>query len=123
MVDRKFRVIDIETVCNCTIFCFEDLISDEKHVFVVNRERNDIVALIEFLKENIINKDYHLGFNNIAFDAQLMEFILQNQDDLIYGCADADEVSSMLYSYAQYVMIKLIIESLLITLNLNCLFL
>lgn len=94
--------MDIETMSNCAIFIFEKLNGSNRHVFVINRERNDIIPLLIFLKSNVENKDWHLGFNNISFDAQIIEFILDNFSTLEEN--DSDYISSLLCKYADTII-------------------
>ena len=101
---RKMWVMDYETISNCFIGVFESYNTNERHTFVVNRERNDIVKFIDFLIENQDNKDWHFGFNNIGFDSQITEYILDVKAELTF--ATADEVTAMIYAYTQQVIDK-----------------
>lgn len=94
----------METIVNCFVAVFTSYNSEEQHVFVVNRDRNDIAALIGFLLENQDHKDWHFGYNNLAFDAQITEYILQHQD--MFLDMTADEVTTVIYAYAQNVIGK-----------------
>ena len=104
MRERKFWVMDYETIVNCFIAVFRAYDSDETRVFVINRKRNDLFKLLLFLKDNIKHNDWHLGYNNLAFDAQITEFILQYQNELL--AIDADEVSASIAQYASSVINK-----------------
>lgn len=102
--ERKFWVMDYETIVNCFVACFTCYDSEEQHVFVVNRERNDMPRFIEFLKENLDSKDWHFGYNNLSFDAQITEYILQNLE--FFRSAPASDITTVIYKYAQRVIEK-----------------
>jgi hypothetical protein len=104
MRNRTFWVMDMETMANCFVACFSDYDSDETRVFVVNRHRNDMRDFITFLLENKLYADWHFGFNNLAFDAQITEFILANQELMLRSDMDADAITDIIYQYAQSVI-------------------
>jgi hypothetical protein len=104
--ERKMWVMDYETIVNCFTAVFTSYSSSEIYIFIVNRDKNDIEKFIYFLEENIENKDWHLGYNNIGFDSQITEFILDNKDHFLYACETADEVTKSIYAYAQNVIAK-----------------
>ncbi len=106
MRQRKFWVMDYETIVNCFVAVFESYSTDERLVFVVNKHRNDIKAFIDFLIESREAKDWHLGYNNIGFDAQITEFILANKKEFLDPEKNADDISARIYEYAQYVISK-----------------
>jgi len=100
----KHWVYDLETLVNCFIGVFESYVSTERRVFVVSPLRNDIEHLVEFLKECRINQTWMFGFNNLAFDAQIIEFILKKADRL--SVISGEHASSEIYAYAQSVIEK-----------------
>ncbi len=102
MRDRRYWVMDYETIVNCFVAVFIDLNSSSLKTFVINRNVNDLPKLLKFFKENIENNDWHFGYNNLAFDAQLTEFILQNQRELLE--LDTDDLTATLSNYANYVI-------------------
>lgn len=101
---RKFWVMDYETIVNCFVAVFSAYDSEEQHVFVVNRDTNDMPAFLEFLKHNQANKDWHFGYNNLSFDAQITEYITQNAD--YFANRSAEEITSTIYQYAQHIIEK-----------------
>ena len=44
---RKFWIMDYETIVNCFVAVFSAYDSEEQHVFVVNRDTNDMPAFLE----------------------------------------------------------------------------
>ena len=45
-------------------------------MFVISNERNEVLELIDFLKNNVT---YLKGYNNISYDSQLLEFIQRHK--------------------------------------------
>src|ERR1035437_4128603 len=96
-------VVDCETMADLFMICAEEY-KDEKinYTFVIHHLRNDYNALIEFLEHNITYDEYHIGFNNIAFDSQVIEYILNNK--LKHLEMDPDEIAKDIYEEAQAVI-------------------
>lgn len=101
---RKFWIMDYETIVNCFVAVFDSYDSDERHVFVVTKDRNDMVEFIRFLLENREYKDWHFGYNNLAFDAQITEYILEHQD--IFYSLDGEAAAALLHQYANSIISK-----------------
>jgi hypothetical protein len=101
---RKFWIMDYETIVNCFIAVFRSYDSDEQHIFVIGKHRNDIHLYIQFLLENQQNKDWHFGYNNLAFDAQITEHILENLE--FYSARDGEEIAGRIYAYVKTIIDK-----------------
>lgn len=101
-MEKNNYVYDYETLINCFVAVFTHYKTNEQKVFVVHRLRNDIVELVSFLNNASLQKEWHIGFNNLAFDAQITQFILETQDSLIEG--DPQYVANELYNIAQRVI-------------------
>ena len=108
MRHREFWVMDYETIVNSFIAVFEAHGSSKREVFVISEYQNDTERFIDFLNESRECKDWHLGYNNINFDAQITEHILANQEEYLSRSAfgTGEEIAAMIYSYAQYVISK-----------------
>ena len=98
---RTHWVMDYETLRNCFIGVFEDVKSEHQEIFVCHKSKNDIVDLIHFLKRNQSLNEWHISFNGLAFDSQITEHILRNEDQLIYGYGDGEEIARWIYGKAQ----------------------
>lgn len=96
--------MDYETIINCFVAVFTGYSSSETHTFVINRNRNDLKKFLAFLKDNKQHDDWHLGYNNLAFDAQITEFILHFEKDLLE--LDSDEITASIAQYAAEVIRK-----------------
>jgi len=96
--------MDIETLPNCIVYCFEHYKENIKKVFIIHELQNDLPELISFLEGNITNKEWHISFNGLAFDAQITEFILRSKKILLD--LPADQASLVIYNKAQEVIKK-----------------
>lgn len=96
-------VHDYETLSNCFIGVFEHYKEDTRKIFVIHELRNDLPELLLFLAQNKKNKEWHISFNGLAFDAQITEFIIR--DKRLPKMA-GDEVARAIYNKAQETITK-----------------
>jgi len=93
-------VYDYETLVNCFIAVFQHYKNeDDRKVFVIWNDRNDLDALYEFYMESINNKSWHISYNGLSFDAQITQYIINNYPQL--KTESAPKVANILYKYAQ----------------------
>lgn len=97
-------VHDYETLINLFGAVFQHYKTEETKVFVVHRLRNDIVELVKFLNHNKENKEWHISYNGLNFDAQITQYILDYQEDLVVS--DATDIAHKIYNFAQSVIEK-----------------
>lgn len=97
-------VMDIETLSDCFIAVFEHYKIDERKVFIINRNHDDFISLIEFLKANVQNNQWHISYNGLGFDAQVIQWMLDN--DRLLGAFPTSDKAEMIYAYAQSVINK-----------------
>ena len=92
-------VMDYETLQNCFTAVFEHYKTNQKKIFVVHDLRNDFEDFIQFLKQNKENKEWHISYNGLAFDAQVTHYIIKNRRMFadLNGCKTANYI----YKYAQ----------------------
>jgi len=95
----KHWVMDYETLSNCFVAVFKHYKTEEQKVFVIHELRDDRDDFIEFLIQNVNNREWHISFNGLAFDAQVTHYIIDNHKDWRHG--SADEVARAIYRYAQ----------------------
>jgi len=95
----KHWVMDYETLKNCFTGVFEHYKTTETKVFVIHDLRNDLDSFITFLEDNFNNREWHISYNGMAFDAQVTHYIIDNHQDWseLTGC----EVANKIYLYAQ----------------------
>ena len=96
---RTHWVMDYETMRSCFVGVFEDVKTDDTRVFVVSKFRNDIVPLLKFLRDNLVNKSWHISYNGLSFDSQITQHILDNAGELAY--MNAEDIVSFIYEKAQ----------------------
>lgn len=75
--DKTFIDYDIETFLK--IFCVVFKYEGKYLTFEISERKNEIIELIKFLKRCIKNKWYSVGFNNVRFDAQILQWILDQK--------------------------------------------
>ena len=92
-------IMDYETLSNCFVAVFTHYKSDETKVFVVHELQNDYNEFIEFLNKNKNDKEWHISYNGLAFDAQVTHYILKNHKTL--KNLSAEDTAKNIYAYAQ----------------------
>ena len=55
-MSQNHYVMDIETLPNCIVYCFEHYKENIKKVFIIHELQNDLPELMSFLEGNITNK-------------------------------------------------------------------
>jgi len=98
-------VMDYETIINCFIAVFEHYKEDKQYIFVIHKCRNDIKPLIDFLNDNASNNEWHVSYNGLAFDSQITQYLLLNQESL-YNETNGESIANWLYEFAQYIIDK-----------------
>lgn len=85
----KLIIYDIETLINCFIICCRDFKSGAKKEFIIfnDKEYDDQpLQLLKFLRTCVRNGYTFVGFNNVGFDGQVMDYYynwcLEKQDPL-----------------------------------------
>jgi hypothetical protein len=105
-MDCKYWVYDIETICNCTVFVFQSYTEPaNRKIFVIHSLKNDFPDLVNFLEELRENRCWLFGYNNLNFDSQIVEYILQFKEQLA-KLSIADKIADSIYKYTQTVIEK-----------------
>ena len=94
--------MDYETLANCFVGVFTHYKTTEQEVFVVHKLQNDFTALVEFLERNKKQKEWHISYNGLAFDAQVTHYVLEHQERLKE--LSPDRIASEIYKYAQEII-------------------
>ena len=92
-------VMDYETLSNCFVGVFKHYKTNIYKIFVIHKLRDDTKEFIKFLKENIKNKEWHISYNGLAFDAQVTHKILKYHKD--WKGMDAEDITQEIYWFAQ----------------------
>lgn len=81
---------------------FMDYNSDKTNAFVIHESRNDIVPLMNFLRQ-LYRKRYTLvGFNCNNYDNQLIEFLAKHYGQFAY--LKGDKITEALYHKSQFII-------------------
>lgn len=105
---RKDWVIDIETLINCFCLVAIDCRTDEEKTFVIHEKRNDLAGLLDFLDDSIKWSGWHIGFNTISFDAQVIQYIINSR--VMMKDLPAEEIVKLIYEKAQEMISKTSME-------------
>jgi hypothetical protein len=97
LLDDKI-IIDYDIETFLSIFCVVFKSGDRYLSFEISERKNDIVKLIEFMKKAIVGKWYYCGFNNVRFDAQILQWMLDENRTNI--------TSKEIHAFAQEVIEK-----------------
>lgn len=101
--NRGLWVYDIETLSNCYTYTGFNIDSKEIIQFVIHYSRNELKSLISHLK----SIKGHIGYNNLAFDAQVNEFIIKNSKNWLDLDQDGAFISNKIYEYSQLIIEKM----------------
>lgn len=75
----KVLMYDEETLLEYFLIVFYKPEDNSWYSFGVNRWKNQLDALMKFLEEH--EYYYQVGYNNLGFDAQILEYIVRNHKD------------------------------------------
>lgn len=101
--DKIHWVMDYETLINTFVGVFVHYKNDDiKKVFVIHETQNDFSELIDFLNDCVALKQWHISYNGLAFDAQITQWMLNNQKRL--KGLPTKELVSEIYAFAQDVI-------------------
>src|SRR5690606_10979645 len=93
----KVLMYDEETLLEYFLIVFYKPEDKSWYSFGVNRWKNQLDALMKFLEEH---EDYYqVGYNNLGFDAQILEYIVRNHKDW-YDLANL-EICRIIHQKAQ----------------------
>ena len=98
----KFWVKDYETLTDTIVIVLLDLYSEDKKIFIWNTLRDDRIAYIQYLNQCVALNHWHMTFNGNAFDSQITEYILRNQQHLL--SISVEEAARAIYDVAQRVI-------------------
>lgn len=98
-INLNYVIYDLETLKNCFTCCFLDYATNKKKEFVIHSSRNDFSEFLNFLTKAKNLKYYFVGFNNIRFDGQILQFIYRNAKS--FSLKNAEEIALAIYNKAQ----------------------
>ena len=96
----KNYIYDLETYQN--LFCGVFNTEGEDTVFEISARKNDYEELIKFYQPENIN--YAIGFNNVKFDAQVMQYLISNKKQ--FSVMMGSEICKLIYDFVQKLIEK-----------------
>ena len=97
---KQIVIYDIETLSNCFIYCDINYKTGEFNTFVIHESQNDLIKFYNYLNTPL----NQVGFNNLGFDAQVIQWIIDNYNRL--SKLEGYEIVYEIYQYSQYVINK-----------------
>jgi hypothetical protein len=79
----KFVIYDIETLKTFFCACFKDFATGTKKEFklhIIDEGYEDLLALMKFLKQLQKHEYFLVGFNNVGFDFQVIDYMIDNYE-------------------------------------------
>lgn len=89
------EVYDIETMINVFTYCGKDIKTLQESEFIIHQDQNDIHQLYNHL-ELLTGQ---IGYNNLSFDGQVIQFLLVNKKRFLR--MNVKSVIDEIYSFAQ----------------------
>jgi hypothetical protein len=101
--EKTFIIYDIETFKKffCVVFKYQG----RYLTFEISERKDQEIELKAFLRKGIKNGWYFVGFNNIRFDAQVLQWILDKGHKVLQGMS-GDKKAKEIHAFAQEVIIK-----------------
>lgn len=96
-LDSKIKIYDIELFPNCFLYCDVDKITKHVNIFVIHESRNDLFEFVEYIKQ----LKGMIGYNNLAFDAQVIQFIYEKVTSGEWDYFSVSEITYQTYIFAQ----------------------
>lgn len=100
MNELNLKVYDIETPFEEFSITIADRHFKNPIDFRINRFKNQIDAFCKYMLET--NPDYWVGFNNVNFDSQVIQYIIDNQEKWIDKTGA--QITAMIWQFAQDVI-------------------
>jgi hypothetical protein len=96
----KNYIYDLETYQN--FFCGVFNNQGEEEVFEISARKNDYEALCDFYNPAFIK--FAIGFNNARFDAQVMQYLINNRAK--FSKLQGSELTKLIYDFVQSIIKK-----------------
>lgn len=96
--------MDIETMSDFFCVVFEHYKEDQVTEFVISFNQNQITELVDFINQNIKDDEWHISFNGLDFDAQVIQYIVDYSDHLL--TLSSTQITDKLYKIAQDIIYR-----------------
>lgn len=97
-----YKVHDIETLKPLFTYTDLDIKTKEINKFVICEFQNDLKRFIEYIKQ----VKGLIGYNSLNFDAQVIQYIINNSTTWLSMKINSKDIAYLIYEYAQYVINK-----------------
>lgn len=99
-MSKKIQTYDFETYPN--FFCGVFNHQGEEVVFEISARKNNYEDFCKFYHPD--NIKFGIGFNNVRFDAQIAQYLINNQSE--FSLLQGSEIVKLIYNFAQTVIEK-----------------
>jgi len=93
-------IYDLEVLSNYFLYYDKNIETGEEHLFEISLLRNELKDLLSHL----LTLKGQIGYNNINYDSQIIQYIINNQKKLL-GLS-AEEVSGLIHDQSQLTIEK-----------------
>lgn len=98
IIERSFiEIYDIEVLRNCFLYLGIDTKSNQIIEFVIFGARNDLRSLCRHLR----SLKGQIGFNNLNYDSQVCQFILNNSETWFELESSSDQITEEIFKFSQ----------------------
>lgn len=98
----KFIIFDIEALSNFFSIKFKDYASGKQKFLYIHYSRNDFKEVIKWLREFKRLGYWMVGYNNVKYDGQILEYLISNRKYL--RTLDGDLLAQKIYEASQEVI-------------------
>lgn len=99
---ERYAIYDFETLLNCFTAVFRDYKTGTEREFVIHESRNDFRDFIKFLKNLKKHEYYMIGYNNLGFDGQIVEYLINNRQQ--FKRLGGEILSDKIHDFAQKII-------------------
>ena len=99
---EKYAIYDFETLLNCFTAVFKDFRTGTEREFVIHESRNDFREFMAFLKKLKKHHYWMIGYNNLGFDGQIVEYLIKYRNE--FKSLDGDVLAGKIHDLAQKII-------------------
>lgn len=101
-MEYKFATYDIECLPNFFSIVFKDFETGQKKFLMIHPERNEFKEIILMLREFKRRNYWMIGYNNLGYDVQLLEYLILNRRE--FRTLPASLITAKLYDLSQEII-------------------
>lgn len=91
----NIEVYDIEVLSNLFTYYAKNINTKEEYCYIIHESKNELEQLIEHFS----HLDAQIGFNNLAYDSQILQFIINNYKK--FKDLSSEELTKAIYNESQ----------------------